>query len=246
AGEDSRKAKDQDDEKWIFARQVRHLPEGLTFIVDTPFGQFPVNSPLIGDFNVSNILAAAGAALARRIPFHAIQQGVAVTRSISGRMERIDLGQRFTVIVDFAHTPNALERALETVRRLTTGRVIVVFGTAGLRDVQKRPWMGNVAGRLADLTVVTAEDPRTESLDDINAAIASGLVKAGRQRDRDYYIVNDRGEAIRFAIGKLARPGDLVIITGKGHERSMCFGKTEYPWSDQEAVIAALKEIQKS
>ncbi len=233
------------EETRIFARDIRHLPAGLEFRIETPSGDIPIASQLIGDFNVSNILAAAGAALARDIPFDAIRQGVAVTRSIPGRMERIDLGQPFTVVVDFAHTPNALERALETVRRLTSGRVIVVFGTAGLRDVQKRPWMGNVAGRLADLTVVTAEDPRTESLDDINAAIASGLEKAGRQRDRDYYVVDDRAEAIRFAIGKLARPGDLVIITGKGHERSMCYGKTEYPWSDQEAVVAALKEIQK-
>ncbi|MGB8646539.1 MAG: UDP-N-acetylmuramoyl-L-alanyl-D-glutamate--2,6-diaminopimelate ligase, partial [Anaerolineae bacterium] len=208
-----------ESEKWIFARDIHPTPAGMSFTVDTPFGELAINSPLVGNFNVSNILAAAGVGLARRIPFDAIQRGIALTRGISGRMEHIDRGQPFMVIVDFAHTPNALERVLETVRGLTAGRVIVVFGAAGLRDVQKRPWMGNIAGRLADLTVVTAEDPRTESLDTINAAIADGLEKAGRQRDRDYYIVDDRAEAIRFAIQQLARPGDLVIMTGKGHER---------------------------
>ncbi len=233
--QDERQTTD-DAEKWIKARDITHSPSGLTFTVETPFGEVAITSPLIGGFNVSNILAAVGAALARRIPFEAIQQGVALTHGIPGRMERVDRGQPFTIIVDFAHTPNALERALETVRELTRGRVIVVFGCAGLRDVQKRAWMGNVAGRLADLTVVTAEDPRTESLEAINAEIASGLEAAGRRRDRDYFIVDDRGAAIAFAIQKLAQPDDLVIVTGKGHERSMCYGTTEYPWSDQEAI----------
>lgn len=231
-------------ERWIFARKIVHSAAGLQFDVKTPFGDLAIDSPLIGRYNVSNILAATGAAIARRIPFEAIAAGVRMTRGIAGRMERIGLDGEpppFDVIVDFAHTPNALERALETVRELTAGRVIVVFGCAGLRDIQKRAWMGQIAGRLADLTVVTAEDPRTESLDAINAEIARGLKAAGRLRDRDYFVVNDRGEAISFAIRRLARPGDLVIVTGKGHERSMCYGATEYPWSDQEAVVKALK-----
>lgn len=233
-------------EHWIFARDIVHSDGGLRFDVETPFGDLNITSPLIGRYNVSNILAAVGAGLARRIPFDAIVSGVGITHGIVGRMERIhspaepDPDRRFTVIVDFAHTPNALERALETVRELTTGRIIVVFGCAGLRDLQKRAWMGRIAGRLADLIVVTAEDPRTESLDEINREIVRGLEEAGRQKDRDYFVVDDRGEAVAFAIRRLARPGDLVIITGKGHERSMCYGTTEYPWSDQEAVLKAL------
>ena len=235
-------------EHWIYARAIEHSADGLRFTVDTPFGELTITSPLIGRYNVSNILAAVGAGIARRIPLDALQQGVAMTRGIVGRMERIHpsgdrrSGPPITTIVDFAHTPNALERALETVRELTSGRVIVVFGCAGLRDVQKRAWMGEIAGRLADVTVVTAEDPRTESLDAINAEITRGLEEAGRRREQDYFVVNDRGEAIAFAIGEIARPGDVVIVTGKGHERSMCFGTTEHPWSDQEAVTAALQE----
>jgi UDP-N-acetylmuramoyl-L-alanyl-D-glutamate--2,6-diaminopimelate ligase len=155
-------------------------------------------------------------------------------------MERIDLGQDFTVIVDFAHTPNSLKRALETARGLAQGEVIVVFGCAGLRDAAKRPMMGEIAGRLADRVVITAEDPRTESLDDIMARIAFGCEKAGGREGEHYWRIGDRGEAIEFAI-RMAQPGDLVIVTGKGHERTMCFGTTEYPWSDHKAVREALE-----
>jgi UDP-N-acetylmuramoyl-L-alanyl-D-glutamate--2,6-diaminopimelate ligase len=147
----------------------------------------------------------------------------------------------FTAIVDFAHTPNALSVALETARETFAphGRVVVVFGCAGLRDVAKRAWMGEIAGRLADKIVVTAEDPRTEPLEAINAQIAEGLRRAGRRENEDYVLVNDRAEAIAMAV-KMARPGDVVLVAGKGHERSMCLGTTEYPWSDQDAMKKAL------
>jgi len=148
-------------------------------------------------------------------------------------------GQPFTVIVDFAHTPGALEQALKTVRELAQGRVWVVFGCAGLRDVGKRPMMGELAARLADFTVLTAEDPRTEPLGEIMAQIAAGCERGGGREGERYWRIGDRGEAICFAL-EHARPGDLVLVTGKGHERSMCFGTTEVPWSDQEAVREAL------
>ena len=222
----------------IFARNIHHSPHGLRFSVVTPFGELEIASPLIGRYNVANILAAIGAGLARRIPFDAMREGIARVRGVIGRMEILQR-EPFTVIVDFAHTPNALQNALETARELARARVIVVFGCAGLRDVQKRAMMGEIAGRLADHIVVTAEDPRTESLDAINAQIIEGLKKAGRLETRDYHVVVDRAEAIAFAI-EHARAGDVVIVCGKGHERSMCFGTTEYPWSDQEAVRTAL------
>jgi UDP-N-acetylmuramoyl-L-alanyl-D-glutamate--2,6-diaminopimelate ligase len=161
---------------------------------------------------------------------------------VPGRMERIVLGQDFTAIVDFAHTPNALRRALETARELTDGRVIVVFGCAGLRDAAKRPMMGEIAGKLADRVVITAEDPRTEDLDAIMAQIAAGCERAGRREGEDYWRIGDRGEAIRFAV-KMAQAGDLVIVTGKGHEQSMCLGTTEIPWDDREVVRKALNRL---
>ncbi len=224
----------------VTARDLVLSPDGTRFTAQAPGGAFEVCSSLIGSFNVHNILAAIAVGIAQGVPFEAMQEGIASVTGVVGRMERIDLGQDFTVIVDFAHTPNALAQALETVRRLTQGEVIVVFGCAGLRDAAKRPMMGEIAGRLADRVVITAEDPRTESLDDIMARIALGCEKAGRREGEDYWRIGDRAEAIEFAIHK-ARPGDLVIVTGKGHEKSMCFGTVEVPWSDHEAVRAALE-----
>ena len=157
-------------------------------------------------------------------------------------MERIDAGQPFTAIVDFAHTPNAMDKALQTARELTQGQVIVVFGSAGLRDVAKRAWMGEIAGRLADRVLITAEDPRTESLDAIMAEVARGCERAGKREGEGYWRIGDRAEAI-YAAATMAQPGDLVIACGKGHERSMCFGTIEYPWSDQDAMQQALARL---
>jgi len=240
-------------QQWIFARHIEHSSRGLVFTVVTPHGELQIESSLIGRYNVSNILAAIGIGMARRVPFDAMRAGIANVRGIVGRMQvmrsfdgvyseqsRTAQDAPFTVIVDFAHTPNALRVALDTAREIARGKVIVVFGCAGLRDVAKRAMMGEIAGKLADQIVVTAEDPRTESLDAINAQIADGLQRAGRREREDYLIVNDRAEAIAFAIGK-ANAGDVVIIAGKGHERSMCFGTSEYPWSDQDAVQKVLE-----
>jgi UDP-N-acetylmuramoyl-L-alanyl-D-glutamate--2,6-diaminopimelate ligase len=156
-------------------------------------------------------------------------------------MELVDAGQPFVAIVDFAHTPNALHAALNTARQLTgaAGRVIVVFGCAGERDPGKRALMGAIAGRLADLTILTAEDPRHERLDDILAEIAVGLEDAGRQEGVDFWRVPDRYEAIRLA-ARAALRADVVIACGKGHEQSLCFGDTEYPWDDREALRSAI------
>ncbi|GIV77122.1 UDP-N-acetylmuramoyl-L-alanyl-D-glutamate--2,6-diaminopimelate ligase [Litorilinea aerophila] len=209
-------------------------------------GAFPVETRLIGEFNVYNILCAATVALALEVPVPAIQAGIAELSGVTGRMERIDRGQPFLAIVDFAHSPASLERALRVLRQLLeqrasgapAGRLIAVFGSAGLRDREKRRLMGQVSGRLADFTVITAEDPRTEDLDAINRAIAEGVREYAPETA--FAIVPDRAEAIQFAVD-MARPGDIVAAFGKGHERSMCFGTTEYPWSDQEAMAAALE-----
>jgi UDP-N-acetylmuramoyl-L-alanyl-D-glutamate--2,6-diaminopimelate ligase len=220
--------------------EVAHKPDITRFVAVTPAGRIPLETRLVGEHNVMNVLAAVGAGLALKLPIEAIQRGVKALKSVPGRWERIDEGQDFLAIVDFAHTPNALERVLQTARRMTKGRVIVVFGSAGLRDVDKRGLMGRVAGRLADQIVVTAEDPRTESLDDIMAAIAAGATAEGKREGHDLYCIGDRAEAIRFAV-KQARKGDIVLACGKGHEQSMCFGVTEYPWDDRQAMREALR-----
>ena len=226
----------------IRATNLALLPDAARFTAATPAGAFPVSLPIPGRYNVSNALAAIAVALSQEIPVEVIQHALAGFPGVPGRMDRIEAGQPFAVIVDFAHTPNSLDQALEVARGMSSGRVISVFGCAGLRDFQKRPAMGEIAGRKADLVVVTAEDPRTESLDGINAAVAKGIERAGRRLGEGYFVVPDREEAIGFAL-RQAWPGDLVIITGKGHEQSMCFGTTEHPWSDHEAVRRQLRRI---
>jgi UDP-N-acetylmuramoyl-L-alanyl-D-glutamate--2,6-diaminopimelate ligase len=224
----------------VEAFNIRFSSSGTSFRVATPSGPFDVTTPLVGRFNVYNILAAITVGVLQDIGFEAMQRGISCVRGVTGRMERIELGQDFTVIVDFAHTPNALEKALQTVRTLTRGKVSVVFGCAGLRDHAKRPLMGEIAGRLADHVFLTAEDPRTEDVNDIVEQIAVGCEQTGRREGIDLWKVPDRGEAIAAAI-QMANAGDLVVVTGKGHERSMCFGTTEHPWSDHEAVRKALR-----
>jgi UDP-N-acetylmuramoyl-L-alanyl-D-glutamate--2,6-diaminopimelate ligase len=156
-------------------------------------------------------------------------------------MEYLNLGQNFSAIVDFAHTPNALKQALTAARETTSNQVIAVFGSAGLRDKGKRRLMAEVSAELADLTVLTAEDPRTESLDGILQEMADGVISKGGIEEGSFWRVPDRGEAIRFAL-KLAKPEDVVMVCGKGHEQSMCFGETEYPWDDRTAMLSALAE----
>jgi UDP-N-acetylmuramoyl-L-alanyl-D-glutamate--2,6-diaminopimelate ligase len=224
----------------VVATSIRRSPSDTRFLVRSPNVDFELRTVLVGDFNVSNILAATSAALALGMPVAAIQQGAWDVKGIVGRMERIDEGQGFTAIIDFAHTPNALQRALETARTLTEGRVIAVFGCAGERDVKKRAWMGEISARLADVTVMTAEDPRRESMEAILDEMARGAEGAGAVLGETYFRVPDRAEAIQFA-ADLARPGDLVICCGKGHEQSMCFGTVETPWSEHEALRTALQ-----
>jgi UDP-N-acetylmuramoyl-L-alanyl-D-glutamate--2,6-diaminopimelate ligase len=229
-----------DESAAVRAGEIEYAPDATRFTLHWWDGAFPIETTLIGDFNISNILCAATVTLALGISPSAVQQGIAAVPGVLGRMERIDHGQDFLAIVDFAHSPVSLERALKTLRPLVApgGRLIAIFGSAGLRDRTKRRLMGEVSGRLADYTIVTAEDPRTEDLKAINQEIAAGV---GRYAAPGAYrIVPDRAEAIWQGVA-MARPGDVVASFGKGHERSMCFGEVEYPWSDQQAMIEALQ-----
>jgi UDP-N-acetylmuramoyl-L-alanyl-D-glutamate--2,6-diaminopimelate ligase len=223
-------------------RFTLHLPDKKTnpkSQIPNPKSEITVSSSLVGEFNVYNMLAAATAAQALGIEAEAIAQGIGAVKGISGRMERIDRGQLFLVIVDFAHTPNALTKAIAATRRLTNGRIITVFGSAGKRDVAKRRLMAEIGMREADLVVLTAEDPRTESLDAILEMMADGCRSQGGIEGVTFWRVPDRGRAIYHAL-KLAQIEDVVLICGKGHEQSMAFGTTEYPWDDRQATRAAL------
>jgi UDP-N-acetylmuramoyl-L-alanyl-D-glutamate--2,6-diaminopimelate ligase len=227
----------------VWPEDVKLLSEGMSFVAVGKNFRQPTSSTLVGDYNISNILAAFSASVfGLGISPEVAARGIAALPGVPGRMEHIDLGQNFTAIVDFAHTPNALEVTLKTARQLTRGRVIAVFGSAGLRDREKRRMMAQVSIHMADVTVLTAEDPRTESLDDILAEMADAAVKEGGIEGDDFFRVPDRGDAIRKGL-QLARSGDLVIACGKGHEQSMCFDTVEYPWDDRIAMRAALAEL---
>jgi len=218
-------------------------PNGLRFTARAGELHSEIKSKMVGVYNVSNCLAAiAATTVGFDVDLKIVQQGIAALQGIPGRMELIDLGQDFLAIVDFAHTPNALQRALQTARKLTDGRVIAVFGSAGLRDRAKRRLMAEVSAKLADVSILTAEDPRIESLDGILAEMANGAQSQGAREGESFWRIPDRGEAIRHAI-HIAETGDVVISCGKGHEQSMCFGEIEYPWDDRTALRAALSEL---
>jgi UDP-N-acetylmuramoyl-L-alanyl-D-glutamate--2,6-diaminopimelate ligase len=226
----------------VRASQIVYRSDMTTFSVHHDGAEFLIQSELVGQFNVSNLLAAVSAARALHIPIEFIQRGIRQVRAISGRLERVDAGQSYLALVDFAHTPNALKNALEAGRAMVSagGRVIAVFGCAGLRDLEKRRMMPQAAVRLADVSFFTAEDPRTEPLDEILAVMAAAAVEAGGVEGVHFHRVPDRGLALAKACA-IAQPGDVVMALGKGHEQSMAFGTVEYPWDDREALRAAIR-----
>ena len=227
----------------LWADEIENTSSELRFTVHGPGKTFPVRTPLIGRYNVHNGLAALGLTVfGLDVPVEAAQEAFMTVPIVPGRMETIDLGQNFLAIVDFAHTPNGIRQALRTARELTKGKVIAVFGSAGLRDVEKRKMMPEIAAGLADKMILTAEDPRTESLEGILADMAEGARKGGGEEDVTFWREPDRGNAVRRAVA-CAEPGDLVILCGKGHEQSMCFGDVEYTWDDRTALRAALSEL---
>jgi UDP-N-acetylmuramoyl-L-alanyl-D-glutamate--2,6-diaminopimelate ligase len=228
------------------ATDIVYKPTGTEFNVTFTDGHLkvPATIQLVGEFNVYNSLAAAQTAICfGGFPFQYLWiKRLRRVQAISGRMERIDEGQDFLVLVDFAHTPNALENVLNACRKMVAdgGRLIAIIGSAGLRDREKRRLMAEVAAKRADFTVLTAEDPRTESLDAILETMAQASVAAGGVEGETFIRVPDRGQALYRAC-QMARAGDVVVACGKGHEQSMAFGTVEYPWDDREALRAALR-----
>jgi UDP-N-acetylmuramoyl-L-alanyl-D-glutamate--2,6-diaminopimelate ligase len=226
----------------IRAENIRYIQGYQQFEIVQGKERIEVQTRLLGSHNVSNCLAAYTTTVAGvGIKPSFAKEGLETLPSIPGRLESIEMGQNFIAMVDFAHTPNALKKILELTRTLVKGRVLVIFGSAGLRDREKRRMMAEIAAQMADITILTAEDPRTESVDDILNEMALGLEKFNGREGKTYWRIPDRREAIRMGVN-LAREDDLVIALGKGHEQSMCFGEIEYPWDDRVAMRAALAE----
>jgi UDP-N-acetylmuramoyl-L-alanyl-D-glutamate--2,6-diaminopimelate ligase len=213
--------------------------EGLQFDVRTPRGQVHVRSRLVGRPNVSNILAAVSTATALDLPVAAIEHGLAQLKGVPGRFQMVSNARdNIVVVVDYAHTDDALKNLLETARPLAESRVITVFGCGGDRDRTKRPLMGAVASRLSDVVVVTSDNPRGEDPARIIEEIKRGIQIAERAANTFFAIV-DRAEAIELAI-KIAEPGDLVLLAGKGHEKTQVIGDQELPFDEVQLARAAL------
>lgn len=210
-----------------------HLePLHSTFDLAGPFGKEPIHLPLPGRYSVSDALAASAVALSLGVTPPQIAEGLESFKGVPGRMEMIDCGQPFRVVVDIASTPDALQHVLQVLRYLTDGRLIVVFGCAGERDPARRDGMGRIAGELADFAVLTSEDPRSEDPESIIDGIAAGLVDAGCRQGDDFVRIVDRREAIRHAFA-IAGRGDVVLLAGKGTEQSIVIGDKHTPWDER-------------
>ena len=212
--------------------------DGLRFDLVWEGARQPIESPLVGRINVLNILAAAGAALSYGLDLPAIARGVAACHTVPGRFERVDCGQPFLVVVDYAHTDDALRNVIQIARELGTGRVITLFGCGGDRDRSKRPLMGMAAGELSDYVVLTSDNPRSEDpLSIMNDALV-GL----RRFDTPHAVEPDRARAIRIALEQ-AREGDVVLLTGKGHETVQIFKDKTVHFDDRETAREALRSF---
>lgn len=208
---------------------------------DLNLKSFPFKTKLLGEFNQLNCLAAVGVGRALKIADGKIKKALLFFPPVKGRMEEINEGQNFRVLIDFAHTPAAFEKVIPVVRGLTKGEIIHVFGCTGERDRSKRPIMGATAAKLSDKIILTHEDTYNEKPEKILGEIEPGVKKGGKVLGKTYWKVEKRGEAIRKAI-KMAKAGDTVLITGVGHQMSLNLGGQEVSWSDQEEARKAIKE----
>lgn len=219
----------------VWASDIEVGPKGTKFTVHGPSGDFLLTMRLTGLFNVYNALAACAAAFGAGLAPEVVRAGLEGVSGVRGRFELVDQGQDFTVVVDYAHTPDGLENVLRTARSITSGRLWVVFGCGGDRDRGKRPLMGELATRLADVAVLTSDNPRSEDPSRILREVEAGAVSGGGT----YSVEPDRREAINVALSG-ARPGDTVVIAGKGHEDYQLVGTSRLPFDDREVASTLL------
>ena len=222
----------------VYSKTVEFSPEGIRGVLVTPRGELSFESPLLGTYNLSNIVAAAATAEALDLPHEDIARGIAAQRPLTGRLEPVDCGQSFPVLIDYAHTDAALEASLMALRSFSDHKILLVFGCGGDRDPGKRALMGRVAGELADLSIITTDNPRREDPLAIIAEVEKGIKASGNQ---NYRILPDRREAIRRAVAQ-ADDDWAVLIAGKGHEGFQIVGDRRSSFSDRQEVERALEE----
>jgi len=217
---------------------------GTSFTAVTPAGRFPVESRLVGEHNVSNLLAAIGVGLNEGLSPETIRTGIRSLENVPGRFERVEVGQDFTVVVDYAHTEDALVRLLNAAQALKTGRIITVFGCGGDRDRSKRPKMGRAATQRSDVVILTSDNPRTEDPLAILKEVEAGVKAALDPMRVRYQMIPDRRHAIETAVRE-AKAGDMVLIAGKGHEDYQIVGTTKHHFDDREVAREAIAKLRK-
>ncbi|MGH7361066.1 MAG: Mur ligase family protein, partial [Candidatus Methylomirabilales bacterium] len=225
----------------LTAEEVTLEATGFRATLRTPWGPIPVQSALLGRHNVANVLGAAGAALTVGVLPEAVTAALGTLRGVPGRLEQIEADQPFTVAVDYAHTPDALERVLRAARALTAGRLLCIFGCGGDRDQGKRPLMGEAAARLADYVILTSDNPRSEEPEAILDAIEVGVRAVPGAAGR-YAKIASRAEAIAAGLARAHR-GDFVLIAGKGHETYQVVGSRTIPFDDRDVARRALADM---
>lgn len=225
------------------ATDVKLASSGIDYKAVIGKDSYDIHCNLPGSFNVANSLATVAVGRAVGLTKEQIERGVAALEGVEGRMTRIDEGQKFNVIVDFAHTPDSFEKLFKDLRPVVKGRLIVMFGSAGRRDEAKRPLQGALAGKYADEVIVTEEDDRDVDGMEIMKQIAEGAEKAGKERDLNLFMVHDRTEAIKFALGQAESADDTVLLLGKGHEKTIERANGENPWDEIATVKQALRNI---
>lgn len=226
----------------IRAADVVLKPDGISYRADVEDRAYNIRCRIPGSFNVYNSLAAVGVGHVLGLSKKQIEQGIAALKGVEGRMTRVDEGQDFTLIVDYAHSPDSFEKLFKDIKPVVKGRLIVLFGSLGGGDVGKRAIQGQLAGKYADRVVVTEEDDRQEDGTAIMEEIASGAEKAAKTRGKDLFLVHDRTEAIGFAV-KQAKKDDVVLLLGKGHEKTIEHADGEHPWDEIGTARKALKRL---
>lgn len=233
------------DKGSVKATRIQLSPEGVSYRATIGDTELDIISPLPGSFNVYNTLAAACVGYVVGLNKQQIEQGIAALQSVEGRMTTVDEGQDFSVIVDYAHSPDSFEKLFKDLRPTIKGKLIVMFGSLGGGDKGKRPLQGELAGMYADIVVLTEEDDRQEDPDQILNDIAAGAEKAGKTRDKDLFLVHDRPKAMAFAV-KHAATGDTVLFLGKGHEKTIEDANGERPWDEIATARNVLKKAAKA
>lgn len=227
------------------AKNVNLKADGTTYVATVGDDSYKIKVNIPGEFNVSNSLAAIAVGRKLGLTKQQVEQGIAALKSVEGRMNLINAGQNFNVIVDFASTPDGYQKFFESMRPLVKGKLIAVFGSAGRRDETKRAKQGSIAGKYADIVVLTEEDDRDEDGATILSQIAEGAAQQGKKEHEDMFIVHNREEAIGFAMTLAKNDNDTVVLLGKGHEKTIERADGEYPWNETQAAKAALESLLK-